>query len=105
MAAMFAFGLVFHFLNGSGPASKTQGSSGAFFVGSETCAGCHEGEAKLWNASQHKAALQLSPQYATAAINLADLYRQLGRDNEGENVLRSALVASPREAPRIMRSA
>jgi Flp pilus assembly protein TadD len=28
------------------------------FVGSETCAGCHQTEAKLWGASQHKAAMQ-----------------------------------------------
>ena len=34
--------------------------------------------------AEYKAALQLSPQYVTAAINLADLYRQLGRDTEGE---------------------
>jgi Flp pilus assembly protein TadD len=33
-----------------------------------------------------------------AAINLADLYRQLGRDGDGEIVLRAALAASPREA-------
>ena len=39
--------------------------------------------------AEYKAALQLSPQYATAAINLADLYRQLGRDGEGENILRT----------------
>ena len=30
----------------------------ATFVGSETCAGCHQAEAKLWSASQHKAAMQ-----------------------------------------------
>ena len=30
--------------------------------------------------AEFKAALRLSPQYAPAAINLADLYRQLGRD-------------------------
>ena len=33
-----------------------------------------------------------------AAINLADLYRQLGRDGEGESVLRAAIVASPKDA-------
>jgi hypothetical protein len=27
-------------------------------VGTETCAGCHEAEAKIWSASQHKAAMQ-----------------------------------------------
>ena len=29
----------------------------ATFVGSKTCAGCHQAEAKLWDASQHKAAM------------------------------------------------
>jgi predicted CXXCH cytochrome family protein len=32
--------------------------SPASFVGSETCAGCHPADAKLWDASQHKAAMQ-----------------------------------------------
>src|SRR5262249_38477470 len=36
---------------------------------------------------EYKAALRLSPQYGPAAINLADLYRQLGRDADGETVL------------------
>ena len=40
----------------------------------------------------------LSPQYAPAAINLADLYRQLGRDGEGESVLRAAITASSGDA-------
>ena len=29
----------------------------ASFVGSETCAGCHQAEAKLWHTSQHKHAM------------------------------------------------
>ena len=33
---------------------------------------------------EYKAALRLSPQYAPAVINLADLYRQLARDGEGK---------------------
>ena len=40
----------------------------------------------------------MNPQFAPAAINLADLYRGLGRDGEGEGVLRAALVASPQDA-------
>ena len=48
--------------------------------------------------AQYKAALRLSPQYLPAAINLADLYRQLGRDPEGERVLRTAIAGSPRDA-------
>jgi len=42
--------------------------------------------------------LRLSPQYAIAAINLADLYRRLGRDGDGETVLRAALVTSSHDA-------
>src|SRR6516164_4915421 len=47
---------------------------------------------------EYKAAVRLSPQYGPAAINLADLYRQLGRDGEGESVLRAAIDASAQEA-------
>jgi predicted CXXCH cytochrome family protein len=47
---------------------------------------------------EYKAALRLSAQYVPAAINLADLYRQTGREAEGESVLRAALTASPRDA-------
>lgn len=57
-AAVFAFGGAFHIFNHGGPASPIQHSAVAAFVGSETCAGCHQAEAKLWNASQHKAAMQ-----------------------------------------------
>jgi predicted CXXCH cytochrome family protein len=35
-----------------------QDRSVATFVGSETCAGCHQSQAKLWGTSQHKAAMQ-----------------------------------------------
>lgn len=57
-SAVLAFGIVLHFISAGGPASKTSDSSVATFVGSETCAGCHQAEAKLWSASQHKAAMQ-----------------------------------------------
>ena len=36
--------------------------------------------------------------YAPAAINLADLYRQTGRDGDGEAALRAAIAASPQDA-------
>lgn len=59
MVAMLAFGGVFQLLgSSSGPSSKTANRAVADFVGSETCAGCHQAEAKLWRASQHKAAMQ-----------------------------------------------
>ena len=48
--------------------------------------------------AEFQAALRLSPAYGPAAANLADLYRQLGRDQEAESVLRKALEASPRDA-------
>src|SRR5262249_34026654 len=48
--------------------------------------------------TERRAALGLSRQYAPAAINLADLYRQLGRDREGEGVLRTAIAQSPQDA-------
>ena len=33
-------------------------ASAATFIGSETCAGCHRGEAEFWRGSQHKLAMQ-----------------------------------------------
>jgi predicted CXXCH cytochrome family protein len=48
--------------------------------------------------NEYKAALRLSPQFAPGAINLADLYRQHGRDSEGESVLRATLATSPLDA-------
>ena len=48
--------------------------------------------------TEYKAALRLSAQYVPAAINLADLFRQLGRESEGESVLRTALITSARDA-------
>jgi len=48
--------------------------------------------------TEYKAALRLSPQYTPAAINLADLYRGVGRDAEGESVLRAAVAAAPQDA-------
>ena len=58
VAIAIVFGLAFYLLNGRGPIANPQTSRLATFVGSETCAGCHQAEAKLWNASQHKAAMQ-----------------------------------------------
>ena len=47
--------------------------------------------------TEYKAALRLSPQFAPAAINLADLYRSLGRDGDSERRLtRCDYCCSPR---------
>jgi Flp pilus assembly protein TadD len=48
--------------------------------------------------TEYRAALRLSHQYTPAAINLADLYRRLQREADGENVLRSAIAAVPQDA-------
>jgi Flp pilus assembly protein TadD len=45
-----------------------------------------------------KAALQLSAQFVPASVNLADMYRELGRDPEGEAILRRGLETSPDNA-------
>jgi len=47
---------------------------------------------------EYKAALKLSPQFTPASINLADVYRLAGRDGDGEGVLRTAILASPKDA-------
>ncbi len=48
--------------------------------------------------AEFRAALRLDPSFVAAAINLADLYRQLGRDADGERVLREALGVSAQNA-------
>jgi predicted CXXCH cytochrome family protein len=45
--------------------------------------------------AEYKASLKLGPQFLAASINLADLYRQLNRDSDGEAVLRAAIAVSP----------
>jgi predicted CXXCH cytochrome family protein len=54
--AVLCIGLAFQFLaegSGNAPTSIVP----AAFVGSETCAGCHQAEADLWHGSQHKHAM------------------------------------------------
>ena len=45
--------------------------------------------------TQLKNALSLDPTFVPAAVNLADLYRNLGREADGEATLRTALRRSP----------
>ncbi len=45
--------------------------------------------------SEYRAALRLSAHFTPAAVNLADLYRQQGRDDDGVAVLRQAIETSP----------
>ena len=53
-----AIGLAFQFLHRDGSTGNAPGASVANFVGSETCAGCHQAQAQLWQSSQHKLAMQ-----------------------------------------------
>jgi predicted CXXCH cytochrome family protein len=48
---------------------------------------------------EYRSALALDPSFSPAAINLSDLYRQLGRESDGERVLRDALIRSQQNAP------
>lgn len=48
--------------------------------------------------AEYRAAIQRESHYLQAYINLADLYRGLNRDQEGEVVLRSALAMAPADA-------
>ncbi len=62
-AVVFAGGLSFELLtrglhNGPLGGLSVDATTAAAFVGSETCAGCHQHEADLWRTSQHKLAMQ-----------------------------------------------
>jgi tetratricopeptide (TPR) repeat protein len=55
--AVLAVGLVFQLRDGNFGKAPPPLSAEATFVGSETCAGCHQAEAKLWRGSQHQLAM------------------------------------------------
>jgi predicted CXXCH cytochrome family protein len=48
--------------------------------------------------AEYRAAIKLAPRSTPAYVNLADLYRGLGRDKEGETILRDALAIAPANA-------
>jgi predicted CXXCH cytochrome family protein len=52
-----AIGLGAYLLSSILPTGKAPGASVATFAGSETCAGCHQAQAKLWGGSHHKQAM------------------------------------------------
>ena len=67
--AVLAIGFLFQFRGGEfGKQPLPVPDAQATFVGSETCAGCHQAEAKLWQGSQH----QLAMAHATDQSVLGD---------------------------------
>jgi tetratricopeptide (TPR) repeat protein len=46
----------------------------------------------------YRTALRLDPRFVPAMVNLADLYRALGRDADGEELLRQAVAVDPDDA-------
>ena len=52
---VFLFGSLWQFLHV--PVARAADSHVPAFVGSETCAGCHQSEANLWRSSQHERAM------------------------------------------------
>jgi predicted CXXCH cytochrome family protein len=68
--AVLAAGAILQFQTGGlGKTSPSHGlEANATFVGSESCAGCHQAEAKLWQGSQH----QLAMAHATEKSVLGD---------------------------------
>lgn len=68
-AAVAAAGIAWHLLgDGYVSTAKYSEREAMVFVGSATCAGCHQAEAALWSASQHKHAMD----HATEASVLGD---------------------------------
>src|ERR1700730_17187035 len=54
---VLAIGLGFLLVRGGGWTASSPDVSAATFAGSETCAGCHQAQAELWQSSQHKHAM------------------------------------------------
>jgi Flp pilus assembly protein TadD len=73
---VFLFGILWQFLHV--PVARAADSHLPAFVGSETCAGCHQSEANLWRSSQHERAMA----HATDKSVLGD-FNDASFDNYG----------------------
>ena len=58
LAAVIVVAICLGYQRLNGSTRNMASASAATFVGSETCAGCHRAEAKLWHGSQHKHAME-----------------------------------------------
>ncbi|UPJ64326.1 multiheme c-type cytochrome [Bradyrhizobium sp. 191] len=74
-------------LNADRPDART--ALGNFYARQASAAGAE---------AEYRAALRLDPSFSPAAVNLSDLYRQLGRESDGEQLLREALSKSGQNA-------
>jgi tetratricopeptide (TPR) repeat protein len=75
---LVAIGLGYLLLRGGDSTASSPDASDATFVGSETCAGCHQEQAQLWRTSQHKLAMA----HATDKAVLGD-FKDAGFDYYG----------------------
>ena len=73
---VFLFGSLWQFLHA--PVARAADNHTPAFVGSETCAGCHQSEAKAWRSSQHERAMA----HATDKSVLGD-FNDASFDNYG----------------------
>jgi predicted CXXCH cytochrome family protein len=76
--AVAAAGVGFYLLNAGESAWNARDATAATFVGSETCAACHQAEAKLWHGSHHQQAMD----HATEKSVLGD-FNDAGFDYYG----------------------
>src|SRR6202022_5185768 len=73
-----AAGVGFYLLKAGETAWHARDAAAATFVGSETCAACHQAEAKLWHGSHHQQAMD----HATEKSVLGD-FNDAGFDYYG----------------------
>jgi predicted CXXCH cytochrome family protein len=88
-AVVILVGLTYGVLAGKWPISPTDSgslaSSAPTFVGSETCAGCHQAEASLWRGSQHSHAMahaddkSVLGDFANASFDYYDVHSRFFR--------------------------
>ena len=77
-APVIAVAVGLYFFNESELAWRAQYAATATFVGSETCAGCHQAEAKLWRGSHHEQAMDHATKRRYLAISTTPSFDHYG---------------------------